>query len=100
MLFVCGLSTSRFLLPQCPSLQTLAEVPQAIAYAYVDEDLFDFWQSPACRESLLAVLVARWFPGQLSEIAQISQTDEFQDPPGYFREACAVYMDRMKKAQC
>jgi putative restriction endonuclease len=81
-------------------LKTMAEVQQAIAYAYIDEDLFDFWQNPTYRESLLAVLVGRWFPGRLSEIAQISQTDEFQDPPGYFREAYAMYMDRMKKAQC
>jgi putative restriction endonuclease len=79
-------------------LKTLAEVQQAIAYAYVDEDLFDFWQDASCRESLQAVLVGRWFPGQLSEVKKISQTDEFQDPPGYFGEAYATYMDGLKKA--
>lgn len=79
-------------------LKTLAEVQEAIAYAYVDEDLFDFWQIPKYRESLRAVLVARWFPGRRLEIAQISQTDEFQDPPGYFREAYATYIERLKEA--
>jgi putative restriction endonuclease len=75
-------------------LKTMAEVQQAIAYAYVDEDLFDFWQIPPYRESLLAVLVSRWFPGRLAEIQEITRTDEFQDPPGYFRDAYAMYGDR------
>jgi putative restriction endonuclease len=79
-------------------LKTLAEVQEAIAYAYVDEDLFDFWQTRSSRESLLAVLVGRWFPGRLAEIKEISQTDEFQDPPGYFRDAYAMYIDRIKEA--
>lgn len=79
-------------------LKTMAEVKEAIAYAYVDEDLFDFWQTATYRESLLAVLVGRWFPGRLAEIKEISLTDEFQDPPGYFREAYAPYMDRLKEA--
>lgn len=79
-------------------LKTLAEVQEAIAYAYVDEDLFDFWQIPTYRESLLAVLVGRWFPGRLAEIEEISSTDEFQDPPGYFRDAYAMYIDRIKEA--
>lgn len=75
-------------------LKTMAEVQQAIAYAYVDEDLFDFWQMPQYQESLLAVLVSRWFPGRLAEIQEITRTDEFQDPPGYFNDACAMYGDR------
>lgn len=79
-------------------LKTMAEVQQAIAYAYVDEDLFDFWQTDTHRESLLAVLVGRWFPCRLAEIKEISLTDEFQDPPGYFREAYAMYMNRLKQA--
>jgi len=58
-----------------------------VNYAYVDEDLFDFLQAAEYRESLLAVLVGRWFPGRLAEVKKISQTDDFQDPPGYFREA-------------
>ena len=71
---------------------------EAIAYAYVNEDLFDFWQAITYRESLLAVLVSRWFPGRLAEIKEISLTDEFQDPPGYFREAYAMYIDRLREA--
>jgi len=47
---------------------------------------------------LLAVLVGRWFPGKLSEIKEIANTDEFQDPPGYFIEAYAMYIDRLKEA--
>jgi putative restriction endonuclease len=72
-------------------LKTLGEVREAIAYAYVDEDLFDFWQIPKSRESLRAVLVARWFPGQLAKVKEISQTDAVQDPPGYLIETYASY---------
>ena len=79
-------------------LKTLAEVKQAISHAYLDEDLFDFLQGADYRESLLAVLVGRWFPGQLREVKKISQTDDFQDPPGYFREAYARYVDRLAEA--
>lgn len=76
-------------------LKTMAEVQRAIAYAYVDEDLFDFWQSPKYRESLRLVLVGRWFPGQLAKVKEISKTDEFQAPPGYLRDAYALYGDRL-----
>ncbi len=76
----------------------MAEVKEAIAYAYVDEYLFDFWQDAPSRDSLQAVLVNRWFSGQLVGVKEISLTDEFQDPPGYFREAYAMYMDRLTEA--
>ncbi|PSN16708.1 hypothetical protein C7293_01150 [filamentous cyanobacterium CCT1] len=76
----------------------MAEVKETIAYAYVDEDLFDFWQATTYRESLLAVLVGRWFPGRLAEVKEISLTDEFQDLPGYFGEAYGLYLDRLKEA--
>ncbi|NCJ06715.1 hypothetical protein GS597_09385 [Synechococcales cyanobacterium C] len=79
-------------------LKTLTEVRKTIAYAYVDEDLFDFWQDTPSRNSLQAVLVSRWFPGQLEEVKEISLTDEFQDPPGYFMDAYAMYIDRLKEA--
>ncbi|HIK45406.1 MAG TPA: hypothetical protein IGR64_11035 [Leptolyngbyaceae cyanobacterium M65_K2018_010] len=79
-------------------LKTLAEVQQAIAYAYVDEDLFDFWQIPKYRESLQAVLVGRWFPGRLAEVKEISKTDEFQNPPGYLREVYARYAQGLQEA--
>lgn len=79
-------------------LKTFAEVKQAISYAYLDEDLFEFLQEEKYRASLLAVLVGQWFPGRLAEIKKISNTDDFQDPPGYFREAYAMYIDRLKEA--
>jgi len=79
-------------------LKTFYEVRQAIDYAYVDEDLFDFLQDAPCRESLQAVLVGRWFPGRLAEIQEIARTDEFQDPPGYFMDAYAMYIDRLNEA--
>lgn len=72
-------------------LKTPGEVREAIAYAYVDEDLFDFWQVPQYRDCLQAVLVARWFPGQLAKVKEISKTDALQDPPGYLIEAYASY---------
>jgi len=79
-------------------LKTLAEVKQAISHAYLDEDLFDFLLDASIRESLLAVLVGSWFPGRLAEEKKILQTDEFQEPPGYFMEAYAMYMERLKEA--
>lgn len=79
-------------------LKTLAEVKQAISHAYLDEDLFDFLLDASIRESLLAVLVGRWFPGRLAEVKKISQTDDFQDPPGYFMEAYEKYMSRLEDA--
>ncbi len=74
------------LLSSKEKLKTLAEVKQAVKYAYLDEDLFDFLQSPTSRSSLLTVLVARWFPGKFELVEEISTTDEFRDPPEYFRD--------------
>ena len=78
-------------------LKTFAEVKRAVAYAYLDEDLFDFLRETQLRESLLAVLVGRWFPGKLDDIKKISKTDDFQDPPAYFIEAYALYMGRLNE---
>ncbi len=79
-------------------LKTWHEVRQAVSHAYLDEDLFEFLQIPNLRDSLRSVLVAQWFPGRLDEIIKISQTDDFQDPPGYFKEAYALYLERLKEA--
>ena len=82
------------LLAENIKLKTFAEVKEAISFAYLDEDLFEFLQEEKYRESLLAVLVGRWFPGKLEEVKKISDTDDFQDPPGYFREAYATFLHR------
>lgn len=68
-------------------LKTFAEVKQAIKFAYLDEDLFEFLQEQSSRDSLLRVLVSRWFPGQFDLVKEISQTDEFRDPPEYLRNS-------------
>ena len=62
-------------------LKTFAAVKRAIEYAYLDEDLFDLLKENRCRESLLSILVGRWFPGRLDEIREISETDTFRVPP-------------------
>ncbi|MBD1853629.1 hypothetical protein [Leptolyngbya sp. FACHB-711] len=67
-------------------LKTFAEVKQAIKYAYLDEELFEFLQDPILRSSLVTVLVARWFPGKVELVEEISQSDEFRDPPEYLRD--------------
>ena len=74
------------LLSSKEKLKTLAEVEQAVKYAYLDEDLFDFLQSSTSRSSLITVLVARWFPGKFELVEEISQTDEFRSPPEYLRD--------------
>ena len=59
-------------------LKTFAEVKQAIKYAHLDENLFEFLQEPMSRASLLVVLVSRWFPNRHEEIEQIYfQPSEF-----------------------
>lgn len=55
-------------------LKTFAEVKQAIKYAYLDEDLFELFQRPLSRSSLITVLAARWFPEKFEEVQKI--TDE------------------------
>lgn len=67
-------------------LKTFAEVKRAIKFAYLNEDLFEFLQKQSSRDSLLRVLVGRWFPGQFDLVEEISQTDELQDPPEYLRD--------------
>lgn len=52
-------------------LKTMAEVRQAIKYAYLDEDLFEFLQDPLSRSSLITVLVARWFPEKFAVVEQM-----------------------------
>ncbi len=79
-------------------LKTLAEVKCAISHAYLDEDLFDFLQEQSLRDSLRAVLVGRWFPGRLDQVKQISQTDSFQEPPGYFMKMYSTYMRKLDEA--
>lgn len=68
-------------------LKTLAEVRQAIKYAYLDEDLFEFLQDPMTRNSLITVLVAHWFPGGFELVEEVSQTDEFRNPPEYLKDS-------------
>lgn len=65
------------LLSSKEKLKTLAEVKQAVKYAYLDEELFEFLQDPITRSSLVTVLVARWFPGKFQLVEEISQTDDF-----------------------
>lgn len=67
-------------------LRTLSEVRQAVNYAYLDEALFEFLQDPITRSSLITVLVARWFLGKFELVEEISQTDEFKDPPEYLKD--------------
>ena len=74
------------LLSSKEKLKTLAEVKQAIKYAYLDEELFEFLQDPIARSSLMTVLVARWFPGRFELVEQISQTDEFGHLSECFRD--------------
>ena len=76
----------------------MAEVKRAISHAYLDENLFDFLQKQSLRDSLRAVLVSRWFPGRLDQVKQISQTDSFQEPPGYFMKMYSMYMRKLDEA--
>lgn len=74
------------LLSSKEKLKTLAGVKQAVKYAYLDEELFEFLQDPIARSSLMTVLVARWFPGRFELVEKISRTDEFRDLSECFRD--------------
>jgi len=64
-------------------LKTFAEVREAVKFAYLDEDLYEILQEQSFRDSLVNVLVSRWFPGKLDLVRAIAQTDKFCDPPAY-----------------
>lgn len=66
-------------------LKNLSEVRQIVKYAYLDEDLFKFLQAPSSRNSLVTVLVSRWFPEKIDLIEDIYQTDELRNSPEYLR---------------
>ncbi|MEM9265400.1 MAG: hypothetical protein AAGA46_07745 [Cyanobacteria bacterium P01_F01_bin.13] len=68
-------------------LKTFSEVQRAIEFAYLDEDLFDLLKQTKSRNCLRTVLISRWFPGRLSEILEISETDISREPPIYTQEA-------------
>lgn len=57
-------------------LKTLSEVKKAVRFAYLDEDLFDLMNIQEYRNSFLAVLVSRWFPGRYEEIEKIASSRE------------------------
>lgn len=57
-------------------LKTFSEVKQAVKYAYLDEDLFEFLQESLSRASLITVLMARWFPNKYQEVEQLLHRPE------------------------
>lgn len=64
-------------------LKTFAEVKKTIKYAYLDDALFELLQDPKTRNSLITILVARWFPSKHELVEKISQTDNLRELPGY-----------------
>lgn len=75
-------------------LKTFAEVKRAIKFAYLDEDLFELLLEPSFRESLIRVLVARWFPGQQAQVSAISAMDELDDADAALLELYANFYNR------
>ncbi len=64
--------------------KTTNKLKEAVEYAYLDTELFDFLQDPFTRQTLVDSLVATWFAdsqSELAEILNISQNFEQLEQP-------------------
>jgi putative restriction endonuclease len=59
-------------------LNTIPLLRRNIEYAYLDIELFDYLQSPLSRNSLISVLVEKWFADQPSRIEKLMGVNPFQ----------------------
>ena len=50
-----------------------------VEYAYLDEELFDYLQSPISRNALISALVEKWFSSQLSKVEKLMGVNPFKD---------------------
>lgn len=60
-------------------LKSLAALRNAVNYAYVDEELFNFLQNLESRNYLATALVQEWFPEQEGEFQNLYNVDAFQE---------------------
>lgn len=73
-------------------LKTLSALKEAVQYAYLDDELFDWLQNPSSRGSLVVVLITAWFSDKTQQIEESLQINAFQNFQNRLRETGgAVY---------
>ncbi len=68
-------------------LKTIAALQDAVAHAYLDEELFRFWCDDDARNGLLGVLVSTWFPTRAQQIASLFKIESFQTLLASYKQA-------------
>ena len=60
-------------------LKSLTALRNAVNYAYVDDDLFNFLRDSESRNYLITAIVQEWFPEREREFQSLYQVDAFQE---------------------
>jgi putative restriction endonuclease len=68
-------------------LKTIAALQDAVSDAYLDEELFRFCCDGDARNSLLGVLVSKWFPDKAQQIARLFKIQSFQALLNSYKES-------------
>jgi putative restriction endonuclease len=73
-------------------LRNVRALRQFVFYAYLDEELFQLLLDPMSRDSLVNVIVEKWFPYKKKEIEQLLKIDSFTEFTNRLKEkGGAVY---------
>lgn len=60
-------------------IKGLSALRNAVKYAYVDHELFEYLQDAAARVQLAEALIQKWFPAKAQKYNQLYQVDELQN---------------------
>ena len=60
-------------------IKGLAALRNAVKYAYLDEELFEYLKASKTRHELVQVLIHVWFPEKTQKIAEINRIDELEN---------------------
>jgi putative restriction endonuclease len=60
-------------------IKGLAAIRNAVKYAYVDDELFEYLQDAGARVQLAEALIQKWFPAKAQQYDQLHQVDELQN---------------------
>jgi len=73
-------------------LKTIGALQDAVDYAYLDDQLFEYLLAPDSRQKLIGALVTEWFPDRMAELAQLMKVDHFgQITESYRQEGGKLY---------
>ena len=59
--------------------KTLKALRDAVQYAYLDDELFEYLQDPTARLHLVSTLIQTWFSDRDAEVQRLWQVNPFQD---------------------